>query len=401
MLEADPQDYSPPLTRWGHVWRTFLAVLISASAWGDLAGRQWASSQWLFWADLTGGVMAYALVFWRRRWPFRVALTLSILGLFSATAAGPAVLAVVSLATRRKVPDIIMVGAVAVVCGQVFSHYQPAGNSVISFGASNRSAVSSNPLWLDVTGATLATIAFAMFGMYLGSRRELIWNLRERARQAEDQQGLRVAQARSAERERIAREMHDALAHRISLVSVHAGALAYRSNLPSEQVQKTAGLIQAAAHEALTDLRQVLGVLRGDATGDRPQPTLRDLDTLFAEVRTGGMVLDVRDELDGREPAEQTGRTVYRVIQEGLTNARKHAPGTRVAVTLAGDPDRGVTVRIRNPRRVGSLGLSQPAASGLGLIGLQERAVLAGGTLEVEDTADAFGLRGWFPWTTT
>lgn len=398
MLEADPEDYSPPLTRWGHVWRTLVALLISASTWGDLAGRQWSSSQWLFWADLVGGVAAFVLVFQRRRWPFRVALALSILGLFSASAAGPAVLALVSLATRRKIPDLVVVGVVAVACGQLFSYYQPGASSGLTFGNGNPN---TNPPWLDFTVASLATIALAMLGMYIGSRRELIWNLRERARQAEDQQDLRVAQARSAERERIAREMHDALAHRISLVSVHAGALAYRSDLPSEQVQETADLIQTTAHQALTDLRQVLGVLRGDATGDRPQPTLRDLDTLFAEARDGGMTLDVRDDLDGREPAEQTGRTLYRLIQEGLTNARKHAPGSHVAVTLAGDATSGVTVTVRNAKRVGALGLRQPPGSGVGLIGLQERAVLAGGTLDVENAADTFGLRGWFPWTTT
>lgn len=398
MLEADPRDYTSPLTRWGHLWRTLLALLISATTWGDLAGRQWSSSPWLFWVDLAGGVAAFALVFQRRRWPFRVALVLSIFGLFSASAAGPAVLALVSLATRRKIPDLLVVGVVAVVCGQLFTYYEPRGTSGLTFGNGHPN---TNPPWLDFTVACLATVALAMLGMYIGSRRELIWNLRERARQAEDQQELRVAQARSAERERIAREMHDALAHRISLVSVHAGALAYRANLPSEQVQQTATLIQDTAHEALTDLRQVLGVLRGDATGDRPQPTLRDLDTLFAEARQGGMTLDVRDDLEGREPAEQTGRTLYRVIQEALTNARKHAPGTHVAVTLAGDPNTGVTVTVRNAKRVGALGLQAPPGSGVGLIGLQERAVLAGGTLEVEDSRDTFGLRGWFPWTAT
>ena len=400
MLVADPEDYSPPLTRWGQVWRTLAALLISAAAWGDLAGRQWSSSPWLFWADLAGGVAAFVLVSQRRRWPFRVALVLSIFGLFSASAGGPAVLALVSLATRRKIPDLVVVGAVAVVCGQLFSYYQPLGPSGFTLGKSSPS--SANPPWLDFTVATLATVALAMLGMYIGSRRELIWNLRERARQAEDQQDLRVAQARSAERERIAREMHDALAHRISLVSVHAGALAYRANLPSEQVQETATLIRDTAHEALTDLRQVLGVLRGDATGDRPQPTLRDLDTLFAEARQGGMTLDVRDDLEGREPAEQTGRTLYRLIQEALTNARKHAPGSHVAVTLAGDATSGVTVTVRNAKRVGALGLQPPPpGSGVGLIGLQERTVLAGGTLQVEDARDTFGLRGWFPWTTT
>ena len=158
----------------------------------------------------------------------------------------------------------------------------------------------------------VVTVAIVSFGMYVGSRRELIWSLRERARQAEAEQELRVGRAQSAERERIAREMHDVLAHRISLVTMHAGALAYRTDLPPEQVRETAELIQTKAHEAMTDLRQVLGMLRGeDGVPDRPQPTLPDLHTLMDEARSSGMVDDFHDLLaPGQLPAEQVGRTV-------------------------------------------------------------------------------------------
>ena len=108
----------------------------------------------------------------------------------------------------------------------------------------------------------LFAIAMLAVGAYIGSRRELLWTLRDRAERAEDEQALRVEQGRLNERHRIAREMHDVLAHRISLIAMHAGALAYRTDLTAEEMHETAELIQAKSHEALTDLRQVLGVLR-------------------------------------------------------------------------------------------------------------------------------------------
>ena len=134
------------------------------------------------------------------------------------------------------------------------------------------------------------------FGLYIGSRRELLWTLRHRAERAEAEQELRVAQARTNERARIAREMHDVLAHRISQVSMHAGALAFREDLTPDEVRTSAAVIREKAHEALTDLRGVLGVLRG-ADGEpalAPQPTYADLGDLVEEAREGGLHVDFR-----------------------------------------------------------------------------------------------------------
>ena len=99
-------------------------------------------------------------------------------------------------------------------------------------------------------------------GMYIGARRELVASLHDRAERAEREQALRVEQAQANERARIAREMHDVLAHRMSLVAMHAGALAYRTDLSPEQTRHAAEVIQANAHRALADLREVLGLLR-------------------------------------------------------------------------------------------------------------------------------------------
>jgi signal transduction histidine kinase len=387
VLEPTPEDYNTPLTRWDQLWRLGLCVVLSGLAWGETASHELhTGSPWL-WIDLAGGVVSFGLVLFRRRRPFLVALVITLFGIFSLSAAGPGVLALVSLATRRDLRQIATIGVLAVVTGQLYTYYQPGG--------------SSDPPWVSFTFLVVVTVALCILGMYVGSRRELVWTLRERARQAEAEQELRVGQAQSAERERIAREMHDVLAHRISLVTMHAGALAYRTDLPPEQVRETAQLIQTKAHEAMADLRQVLGLLRGeDGTADRPQPTLADLDTLMGEARTSGMVVELERDIgsDGT-PSDQVGRTVYRIVQEALTNARKHAAGTHVRVTVTGDPEQGVRVVVANAKPVGGPARTPAPGSGLGLVGLRERTALTGGTLSVDETAQAFTLRGWLPWT--
>jgi len=256
---------------------------------------------------------------------------------------------------------------------------------------------SHDPFWLNLSVNVIVTVAIFGWGMYIGSRRELMWTLRHRAERAESEQELRVAQARANERARIAREMHDVLAHRISQVSMHAGALAFREDLTPEQVHVSATVIRDKAHEALTDLRGVLGVLRG-ADGEpalAPQPTYADVGQLVAEARESGLNVAFHDRVSAAEQMpDAAGRTLYRIVQEGITNARKHAPGSLVTVELAGSPEDGLDVVMRN-----SLGFgSATPGSGLGLVGLAERAELRGGRLDVRREGGSFVLQAWIPW---
>ncbi len=371
----------PALGPRDQAWRLLLCVVISGLAWGEIAVAQWDEARWWFWGDLGVGLASYVVVLFRRRWPMGIAVVLTLVGLFSMSSAGPGVLAVVSLATRRRYSEIVPIGLLGVVCGQLYSYY-----SVLA---------GREPIWLVFTFNVAITIALVVIGMYIGSRRELLWSLRERARHAEAEQSLRVQQARSAERERIAREMHDVLAHRISLVAMHSGALAFRDDLPAEQVRETAALIQQTSHAALADLRQVLGALREGDVGYRPQPSLQDLGALVADARAGGMDVDLQDSVGG-QPPEPIGRAAYRIVQEALTNARKHG-GPKVRVTLGGRAGDGLEVTVTNGRRFGQRPDRSPA-SGFGLVGLRERAELAGGRIDVDETRDSFTLRGWLPW---
>lgn len=389
MQRPSPDQYTPPLTWQAHVWRTALALLFSGVLWWSAAPSQWHEARVLFWLDLSLGIVALGLSVFRRRWPFAVAVLTSVLGAVSVTANGPGALAKVSLATRRVTWQIVVVGLLDLVPSATIPMLQP--NRV------------DDPLWIDFVLGLLSAVAMLVGGMYIGSRRELLWTLRDRAERAEAEQTLRVEQGQSNERARIAREMHDVLAHRISLIAMHAGALTYRTDLPADKMRETAELIQATSHEALSDLKQVLGVLRdGDPIGvsERPQPNFGDLSALVLEAKGAGMRIQYDDRVSGAEQMpDQVGRTAYRIVQEGLTNVRKHAPGVTALVQVSGSSAEGVNIRICNPARSPhAINAMLTPGAGLGLVGLGERAKLAGGRLTTRRDGGTFELTGWLPW---
>jgi signal transduction histidine kinase len=241
------------------------------------------------------------------------------------------------------------------------------------------------------------------WGMFVRARRQLVFSLRDRAQRAETEQQLRVEQARQQERARIAREMHDVLAHRISLLSLHAGALEFRPDASAEEIERAAGVIRASAHQALEDLREVIGVLRenpGDGAPERPQPTLGDLPALIDESRAAGVRVTYGARLaEGAAVPDGMGRNAYRIVQEGLTNARKHAHGSAVEVWLEGGPGEGLAIEVRNRLPVGAGAVADIPGTGTGIVGLAERASLAGGRLEHGRTeAGDYRLWAWLPW---
>jgi signal transduction histidine kinase len=196
--------------------------------------------------------------------------------------------------------------------------------------------------------------------------------------------------------------MHDVLGHRISLLSLHAGALEFHPDAPPEEVARAAAVIRVSAHQALEDLRTVIGFLRDGTDGDAPrppQPTLAALPTLLEESRAAGMALhaDVRV-ADLSAVPDVLGRHALRIVQEALTNARKHAPSAEVDLRVEGAPGAGLSIDVRNPVPV----LAAPAdipGSGTGLVGLAERATLSGGRLEHGLDADGdFRVQAWLPW---
>jgi signal transduction histidine kinase len=222
------------------------------------------------------------------------------------------------------------------------------------------------------------------------TRRRLVRALTERAERAEREQQLLAAQARAEERARLAGEMHDVVTHRVSLMVLQAGAL--RVTAPDEPTRKAAEELRAAGCRALDELRDLVGILRTTPDGGRtPQeahPSTAELAMLAAESTAVGLATDLVEDGDPQLASPVVGRTVYRIVQEALTNARKHAPGARVRVRVRYDPA-NVRVTIRNtpPTRPVDAGLIG-TGSGLGLAGLGRRVELVGGTLHAGPAPD-------------
>jgi signal transduction histidine kinase len=386
-------------------WTCAMAGLVGASIWGQDAG---ASSAYLV-LDIAVGVVSLGLVALLARWPVTAAVLLSALAVLSFAATPPATLAVLLVARWRRLSVAAWVAGAGVAAHLIRGAWRPLGG--LPFG------------WWAVL-VCVAYAALVAWGMLLRANQALITSLRERAEHAEAEQARRLTEARGAERTRIAREMHDVLAHRLSLLATYAGALSYRPDAPPEQLSRAAEVVRSEVHQALEELREVIGVLRdeslpdlrsglgagddgapvGDpAAGGRPVPGYGDLERLFSEVRAAGMRVSVADDIgDILVVPEGLGRTVYRVVQEGLTNARKHAPGAAVRVVLAGRPGAGLDVSVvnavaANTGLANTVALTVPA-SGVGLIGLAERVELAGGRLESRAADGEFVLRAWLPW---
>ncbi|GAB3648082.1 histidine kinase [Glycomyces tarimensis] len=318
---------------------------------------------------------------WR---PVTGTLAAALLAAVSPIGTPAATAGVLQVAQRRSLPVAAAVAAAGIAAHVVQRLLHP--NPAISFE------------WWAVLDV-VAHGALLGWGALARSRRQLLNSLRERARRAEAEQGRRVAEARAAERRELAREMHDVLAHRLSLVSTYAGALEYRPDAPPEQLATAAGVVRSGVHQALDELRQVIGLLHeeDDTDGQGLVPTLADLPALLDETRRSGQLIHLTDErTEDAEPPVSVGRTAYRVLREGLTNARKHASGLPVAVTLRGEPGTQLLVELRNPLP------SEPSETepggGLGLVGLTERVRLAGGELDHGAAEGRFRLHARLPW---
>nr|WP_276545903.1 histidine kinase [Brachybacterium muris] len=243
-----------------------------------------------------------------------------------------------------------------------------------------------------------ATVAV---GMYTQARRQLLAQFQRRAMDAEQGQTEAEDRARRAERTRIAREMHDIVAHKISLVALQAGALEVNPNLDRAQVVESVGLIRQTATTALSELREVLGVLRSEDEGAplAPQPTWGDVRDLVTTSQQAGISVELFDFIDDPVP-DTMARTAYRVVQEGLTNIHKHARHTKARVALIGEPGTDLVIEVSNVLPVGFT-TDLPGAR-MGLSGIETRVLHAGGTITSGPTDDGrFEVKAVIPWPTT
>jgi signal transduction histidine kinase len=225
-----------------------------------------------------------------------------------------------------------------------------------------------------------------VIGLWVGGRRRTLRLLSEQVEHLRVEAALREEAARSKERARIAAEMHDVLAHRLSLIALHTGVLVSRDDGLPDRVTDRLRLLRAASTEALADLRDVLGAVRG-MPASATTPAIGEVPELVEEARAAGQEITLTV-LGEPADAPTTHRlAVYRVVQEALTNARKHAAGASVTVTV---DYRNPATRVRVTSASGDSG-AVPGPSGYGLTGLRERLAALGGRFEAGPSPDGDG----------
>ncbi|MGA5710188.1 histidine kinase [Streptomyces cellulosae] len=247
---------------------------------------------------------------------------------------------------------------------------------------------------------------------YRAQRRDLLEALRRHNAQLVREQAMVARQARLLERQRIAQDMHDSLGHQLALIAVHAGALEVDPGLGDRQ-REGVGILREAARSAMRELREAVGILRDDteeppvpAPGPEPEaagaPHARGaagVDALVASSRSAGAPVELRRSGERRPLAPAVDHAVYRIVQEGLTNAHKHAPGAPITVELRYEPD-SLVVEVANAPVPEGAPSGPPAISGgQGLAGLEERARLVGGMVHSGPSPDGgFRLAGVLPY---
>jgi signal transduction histidine kinase len=335
-------------------------------------------------------VLAAAVILLRRRWPVPVFATTLVI--YTSTVvlelpvigAGIAVIvAAWSVATRHTRTITLVVGII--------------GTGVVAL----LSLIYSGELTLDpqVFQVAAGIAIAAALGDSTRSRREYTAAMTERAERAEQTREAEARRQVAEERLRIAQDLHDTVAHRISVISLNAGVASAAVEINPDKARESLGTIRTASREVLSEIGVLLRYLRtedGETAASMPQPGTGEIDALVRTVRDSGMSVTYDPATDLDRVDELTGRVLYRVVQEGLTNAGKHGSGHTVTLKIDVLPG-SVTVAVSNP--VSDTDRNQPDAphGGLGLTGLRERVAAAGGTVRTGTDDSVFRLDAELP----
>jgi signal transduction histidine kinase len=365
-----------------------LAVIALVSEWA--AGEYWAGVHWRH-PDALAVVLALALTVplaWRRQHPAEVLTIVGIATVLIYAASFPPVfvgnpllLAFYSAIVHRRRQGVLgaVLFTVVVICADLI------------MARGHRRAV-------DLFGNVVVFALAWIIGDIIRSRRAYTASLRERAERLEAEQALTARQAVSDERTRIARELHDVVAHSMSVMVVQAGAARRVIDADPAQAREALQSIEETGRQALDEMRRLVGVLRHDdevAASRWPQPTVEHLDLLLDSLREAG--LDVRLTIEGQPQPLPTGveLSAFRIVQEALTNTLKHAGPADAQVVLRWDRD-ALDVEISDDGQ-GPTDSGDPVP-GHGLVGMRERVALFGGTLQAgARPGGGFRVRARFP----
>ncbi|MFV8128959.1 sensor histidine kinase [Streptomyces syringium] len=335
--------------------------------------------------ELGVSLLAAVALLWRRRFPLTV-FAATLPGIYIGYIWFAPMVALYTIAVRR--PDRRLL----VVCGALLAtaHFLPYPISDLSFDDRRETAL----FLVDalVTAATPIAV-----GLLTRTRRELAARLDELTRSRAREDRLLSDQVLATERARLAREMHDVVAHQVSLISLQAGAV--QISTADNEARAGARTIRELSVRTLDELRHMVGILRAagaDTEELTPQPRLADLPRL---IELSALNVDYEDTSDREaERSEAVERAAFRTVQEALTNVRKHAPGAWVRVRVTEEAGRGLRVEIRNGPADAAVPAPELPGGGHGLVGLRERAQSLGGTLTAHGTGDGgFLVRAEFP----
>lgn len=347
---------------------------------------------------LVGFVLAGSLV-WRHRWPVGISLGISAVTIALPLGAITPLFALYAVLLVTTGPWLWASFTLAAVAEFVSVWRDSSGPQFSSWSRGIFSVHDGThfPWWLVVLETVILVGATVGLAMLVRSRKALRDSKVKEGRSETKLHALGEEVARQAERERIAREVHDVLGHRLSLLSLHASGLELAADDPN--LAKSAALVREGAQESMADLRSLLAVLRqpGDPDISQARPTLVDLPQLIDESLAAGSPVTATVFLDrGAELHDQVGRSAYRITQELLTNARKHAPGAPVRLQIEGGPDRGLQIGTANRAPDPADHTIRP---GNGLTGMHERVQQGGGESWVwVDDDGAFRTLVRLPW---
>jgi signal transduction histidine kinase len=315
-----------------------------------------------------------------------------------------------AVAARCVLPDddALLLPALAVL--YTIAAERPWRTAVVAGGAVVLASVVAGTAWghntehpgfLAYALGSLASCAAAVaLGLYGGARARVIEGFRERAERADREKELLAERAVAQERVRIAQELHDVVAHNVSLMLVQAQALG--ATVHDERVAETTHAIADLGRQAMAEMHRTLTLLRADGGAEAelvPQPGLGNLDKLLEQSRAAGLEAELVIEGEPRPLPQTVDLSAYRIVQEALTNVIKHAAGARTQVTLSYRPD-ALRLTIVDSGDESSASPSARPEAGHGLIGMRERATLFGGTLTAEPQPDhGFAVTATLPYS--
>nr|WP_296775426.1 histidine kinase [Rhodococcus sp. (in: high G+C Gram-positive bacteria)] len=348
-------------------------------------------------------VAAFALI--RRHEKPWLVLGLAVIGPLvfetDATAALIALYAVARFATGRLLASAA--GVVLVACGVSLSYdaFRRRDYSVLTIGTTivedGPGPEWNVPLWIAWLVAAVLVATVTGLAILRRTQSDLDVAVHTRDRYAKQSDALREEAILVAERTRIARDMHDTLAASLSRISLFAGGLQVNSTEGPEKVANSASLIRQTAHDALDDLKRIIGVLRGAGEYSGGRQSVEGISDLVYGARENGTPISMSMHLSPGDVGASSSQVAYRVVQESLTNAQKHAQGAPVQVTVQGTDHGGIRVSVRN-HTTGAPAFAH--GSGSGLIGLAEQVRQVGGTFDARPMPGEFVVESWLPWHT-